>query len=500
MISQKFSATQIVELSRKKKSDFWLKEGEKTSLELFHNAAQRVPAYKDFLKKNNIKPELIKTWSDFQSIPPVSKNNYLTQYSLKQLSWDGTLKKPFVFTATSGSTGTPFYFMREELLDWQVSIYLEDFIKSRITVNKPTLVVISFGMGIWIAGLITYKAVEMIAHRNNFPISIITPGINKKENINILKLLSPQFEQTIIIGYPPFIKDLIDEAEDQGINLKKLNIRLHFAAEAISEKFRDYVSTKAGVSNIYIDTINIYGSADIGAMAVENTTGILIKRIAQKNKLLFYDIFTKINKTPTLSQYNPQFINFEAPNNEILLTGNTATPLIRYAIGDHGGVFTYDEVISKLEKYGIHLKKEAEKLGISEHISQLPFVYVYERLNLSASFYGIVVYPEWLKPALLDRSIQEYLTGKFTLITKFDLEHNQYLEVNLELKKDKKMTKTEEKQILKKIIVSLRSNSSEYRELLDKLKQKAWPKLNFWPSEDPLHFQPGTKQKWVKAE
>lgn len=498
-MQEKYSVQEIFNLIRTKKSDFWERTREQQALKLFHQAARRVPAYKDFLKKQGINPTKIKTWKDFQRVPIVDKKNYLRQYSLEKLCWDGSIQKPLVFTATSGSTGEPFYFPRGSQLDWECSIIHEMFFKNGLRdINGPTLVIVSFGMGIWIAGIITYKAFELTAQRNNYPISIITPGINKTEIFNALKKLAPNFKQTILAGYPPFIKDVIDEAEEQGINLKKLNIHLLFAAEAISEKFRDYLIKKTGIKNLYLDTLNIYGSADIGALAWENTISILIKRLSLKNKKLFQEIFSSINKTPTLAQYNPLFTTFEAPGGEILLTGNNTVPLIRYAIGDHGGVLGFNDAVSLLKKHNFNLKEEAQKEGVENHLYQLPFVYVYERADLSTTLYGLQIFPEVIREALMHRSLNNFLTGKFAMLTKLDKNHDQYLEINLELRKNKRATPNLKKLALNIIFSFMRSKSSEFRELSNHLQEKVMPKLVFWPAEHPVYFKPGAKQKWVK--
>ena len=138
---KQYSAEQIMKLFSEKKSDFWVEEGRKRSLALFHEAAQRVPAYKDFLKKNHVDPKKVKTWDDFQQqVPIMSKKNYLRQYPLEKLCWDGSLNKPLVFTATSGSTGEPFYFCRQQQLDWQSSIIHEIFLQnSSYGAKKSTL-------------------------------------------------------------------------------------------------------------------------------------------------------------------------------------------------------------------------------------------------------------------------------------------------------------------------------------------------------------------------
>ncbi|MEK7612097.1 MAG: hypothetical protein AAB407_02025 [Patescibacteria group bacterium] len=496
--NEQISAHDILQSIKSKKSAFWETEREQRALELFHAAAKRVPAYKDFLKKNSIQPAKIKTFSDFQSVPIVSKKDYLKEYPLEAVCWDGTLKKPLVFTSTSGSTGDPFYFPRGHELDWEASVAHEIFLSHHLQKNDDsTLVIVGFGMGVWIGGLITYEAFNLASNRKKHPVSILTTGINKKEIFNALKNIAPNFKQVILAGYPPFLKDILDEAENHGINLHKLNIRLLFAAESFPETFRDYVSKKAGIRNPYLDTLNVYGTADIGAMAWETPTAILMRRLAMKKKKLFNELFTPLEKTPTLTQYNPMFVTFEEQNGQVLLTGNNTIPLVRYAVGDHGGVMSYTEAEYAIKENGFDLKKEAGKAGIKD-IYELPFVYVYERNDFSTTLYGLQVYPEPIREALLEKPINQFLTGKFTMLTKFSKNHDQYLEINLELKNGKKPTTYLEKATLLRIVATLRAKNSEYRELSDYLKKRAYPRLHFWPNEHPLYFKLGIKQKWVK--
>lgn len=480
---------------------YWKREEKKKSLQLFYDAAKRVPAYKKFLKQNKIDPKKIVFYKDLQSIPATTKDNYLRKYTLEQLSWDGKLNSSsnnsLVFTSTSGSTGEPFYFSRNSVVDKQAAIIHELFFKnSKHSSKSPTLVIVCFGMGVWVGGLITYQAFE-ITGRGDYPISIITPGINKEEIFKILNKLSPHFKQIILAGYPPFLKDIVDEADDRKINLKKLNIRLLFAAEAFTENFRNYLAKKTKLNNVLLDTMNIYGSADIGAMAFETPLSILIRRIALKNANIFSDIFSDIEKIPTLTQYIPSFISFETKDNKLHITGNSSIPLVNYSIGDHGGTFTFTQIKEKLASHGINLEKEAKRAGIKNHIYQLPFVYVYERIDMSTTLYGLQIYPETIRETLLKKPFSEFLTGKLTLISKFDINHNQYLEINLELRKKGEVSNMLKTQLLNEIVNNLRAKNSEFRELSDFLGDRAVPTLVFWPQEDPLYFKPGIKQKWV---
>jgi len=143
------------------------------------------------------------------------------------------------------------------------------------------------------------------------------------------------------------------------------------------------------------------------------------------------------------------------------------------------------------------LRKEAKRAGIKNHMYQLPFVYVYERIDMSTTLYGLQIYPETIKEALLKKQFSNFLTGKLTLISKFDVNHNQYLEINLELRKKREVSNMLKTQLLNEIVNNLRIKNSEFRELSDFLGDRALPTLVFWPQEDPLYFKPGIKQKWV---
>jgi phenylacetate-CoA ligase len=350
---------------------------------------------------------------------------------------------------------------------------------------------------VWIGGLITFKAFEILSKRGR-PISIITPGINMKEILNSLKKLSPEYDQTILVGYPPFVKDVLDEAIDEGIKLNKLNLKFLFAAEAFSEKFRDYIADKAQLKNVCNETLNIYGTADIGAMAFETPTSILIRRLLSKNQTAMNSVFGNISRTPTLAQYNPYFVSFETIDGEIVLTGDSQIPLIRYSIGDHGGTYDFRELEDLLSTNGINLKREAERAGV--HLYELPFVYVYERTDFSTTLYGLQIYPEVIREVLLNRSFQKYVTGKFTLETVYDSKHDQHLAIQIELKRNATIPKAIHSTMLHTLVDSLRKNNSEYRELSDFIKKRADPSLIFWPTGDPKYFPVGIKQKWVRKQ
>jgi phenylacetate-CoA ligase len=498
-----------------KKSDFWEKEQEKQLVKLFQSCAKNIPAYRHFLKKKGIplaKIARVKTYNDFRTvIPPMGKDTYLRAYPWEDLCSPAALaQQALVLTSTSGSTGSPFYFPRNGSVDMNSSVYHEMFLRnSGIVGNKAgqeksdqsTLIIVCFGMGVWIGGVITYQAFHYVADRG-YPLTIITPGVNKKEIYDALKNVGPKYDRIILCAYPPFMKDIVDEAAENGVTWHDFNIKMVFAAESFSEKFRDYILKKTGMTNIYRDTASVYGSADLGTMAMETPIAILIRRLVLKGtpaaERLYRKLFGEAGRLPTLAQYIPSYINFETVGKNVYLSGDNAMPLVRYEIGDNGGTHYFAEVEKMFAEEGIDLRAEVRKVGIADTIAELPFVYIYERTDLSTKLYGAIIYPEYIKHGLQHDDLEDYVTGKFTMFTKHDNKQNEFLEINVELKKGVTASPPLQKIVAERIHTALTTQSAEHANNFSMLKDKVKPRLVFWPHEHPIHFSLGAKQKWVK--
>jgi phenylacetate-CoA ligase len=326
-------------------------------------------------------------------------------------------------------------------------------------------------------------------------------GPNKELFLKSLKKFGGFYDQVLLMGYPPFLKDIIDEAPDYGISWNDYTVKILTATEAFSEEFRDYIAKKTGVKNIYTDIVNIYGTVELGTMAHETALTTLIRRIAVKNQMVFKAVFGAIERLPTLAQYYPHLVYFEEKDGEILGSGyGSAMPLLRYRFPDRGGVVTFSEMTKRLASAGIDIGREIKKEGLNESIPRLPFVYVYERSDMATTLFGINIYPEYIKHALEDKTVTGFITGKFTMLTRADKRQNQYLEINTEVKGEVKPNAKLARAILKLVIKSLVEKSTEYNYLYGnsapKYKKRLEPQIILWPYEDPAYFKPGGKQKW----
>ncbi len=368
----------------------WSARGEAMALRLFHEMSERVPAYKNFLQKHKINPTNIKSTKALKSVPVLDKDNYLRMYSLSDLSWDGNYSRgAWTISSTSGSTGTPYYFPRQSEQDDQYALLAEMYLKTNFHIDKMrTLYIVAFPMGAWIGGLFTYEALQIMRKRGNYNLSIITPGINKTEILNAFKRLAPDYDQVIIGSYAPFLKDIIDDGLREGIAWSTHKLGFIFSAEGFTEQFRDYVVKKTGLTNIYTDTLNHYGTVDLGTMSYETPLAILIRRLAAKNKELYKELFQHHQKMPTLTQYIPELFYFEAENNALLCSARSGIPLVRYNLHDSGGICTSGQIHDLFAAHGISLKHEVAQAGIKETVWDLPFVYVYERSDFSVSFFA----------------------------------------------------------------------------------------------------------------
>lgn len=474
------------------------------ALRLFFEMSARIPAYKHFLKKHKINPSKIKNIQDFGLIPPIDKNNYLRQYPLKDLCWDGNLKQgQWVITATSGTTGEPFYFPRSDAQDLQYALLAELYLRTNFQIHKKsTLYINGFALGVWIGGIFTYEAVTTVARRGHYPLSIINPGLNKTGILTAVEKLSPLFDQTIIAGYPPFVKDLIDEGLTQGLNWKKYNLKFIFSAEGFGETWRDYIIDKAGLKNACLDSLNHYGTVDMGTMAYETPFSIMIRRATVKNKSLYHQLFGHNNHLPTLCQYLPEQFYFEVVNGHLICSAYSGLPLVRYDLKDLGGIINLEYLKQVAEHTGFDLNRHIKKEKIANTIWHLPFVYVLRRADFAVKLQLYDIFPETIKEALLFPKIAGSITGKFTLATKYNKEHNQYLEINIEMKPGVKFNRAMDGLIQKQVIKALqKSNSGPGDNINTLLKQKNIIRVVPWSYGHHFffnYFNNSIKHKWIQ--
>lgn len=470
------------------------RKGADAALRLFQEAAVRVPAYRDFLKKQRIKPELIRTLADFQQVPPVDKNNYLTKYSLPELSWDGTLNNSRIISVSSGSSGAPLFWPRGKAQDDEGAWMHEQLYQKIFETDRySSLVVVCFSMGTWIAGsFTTISTLGAIDH--GAQINLVTPGIDQGDAVKAIKNLAKNYQQVILAGYPPFIKDVIEQGAREGIKWKQHRVRLLLAGEAFGEDWRDYVLELLGKKDPYHDSVNIYGTADAAMMGHETPVSIAARRIIGEDPEMVKTLFNT-DVTPSLLQYYPDRRYIESVDGELVFSARAGIPLVRYNIHDTGGVYSYSDLLQPIAR---RFNKVVARHGIATEDWQLPFVYLAGRKDFTVTVYAVNIYPENIKSALVDPKMRSWVTGKFTMATKYYSDMDQYLEINVELADGITAEPAYQKIAHDTMIANLRKLNAEYNKLHGAIGTKAEPHIHLVQYGDAEHFGRGVKHRWVR--
>lgn len=488
-------------LLRTKAESYWIKRGERMACSLFVDMSVHVPAYRKHLSALHIAPPKKPGMTDFLRAPVISKDSYLRKYPLADLCWKGSLVGvPRILSATSGSTGAPFYFPRSHEQDMQYAAVAEMYLRSNFSIHtKSTLFIIGWGMGVWIGGVFSYAAIRIVAERGNYPLSIITPGTSIDEIIKAVQKFAPLYDQIIVGGYPPMIKDLIDEGERRKVSWKKINIRFIFSAEGFSEAFRTYIIKHAGLRHEYTDTLNHYGSVDLGTMAHETPLAVLIRRLAQRKPLLNEALFGQRHNQPTLAQYIPELFYFEADSGRLFCTARGGLPLVRYDLMDSGGVCTLASMHRVFASQGINLNEEIVKAGIADTVWNIPFVYLFERRDFTVKVSGASIYPQEIRRVLESARFRNVLTGKHTAEIFYDKKMNQSWNIHVELMENAVNKPSLAREIQKEITSGLSLHNSEYANNLKSMGEaRMAPHVQCWPHKSTPYFSSSGKHAWVR--
>jgi phenylacetate-CoA ligase len=470
---------------------------ESAVLALFHDVAARVPAYRAFLAQQGIDDRSIQTFEDFVKLPLITKKNYHSCYPLADLCRNGQLELCDAIAVSSGSTGKPTFWPRFFTDELQIATRFEQiFHDSFYADTRRTLAVICFTLGTWVGGMFTTNCCRYLATKG-YPITVVTPGNNKEEIFRVVQELGLSFEQVVLLGYPPFLKDVIDTGIARGIEWQRYQIKWVMAGEVFSEEWRSLVGERVGSNNPCSDSASLYGTADAGVLGNETPLSICIRRFLAEHPDASRTLFGE-SRLPTLVQYDPLSRFFEVQDGTLLFSGDNGIPLIRYNIADNGGLISYQAMLTFLAEWGFDPIEALQTLqgGEVRGIHPLPFVYVFGRSNFTVSYFGANIYPENVTVGLEQPVIREWVTGKFVLQVKEDADKNRFLSVVVELAPGVEGSEEKRNAIASSILSQLLRLNSEFANYVPPEYQL--PQVMLAPTGDPEYFPVGVKHRYTR--
>lgn len=467
---------------------------ETSVLELFHTVVATVPAYRAFLAENGINPADIQTLEAFKQLPLVSKANYLSRHAIADLCRHGSLQTCDMIAVSSGSTGKPTVWPRFLTDEIHIATRFEQiFHDSFRSDTRRTLAVVCFAMGTWVGGMYTANCCRHLAAKG-YLITVVTPGNHKEEILRVVEELGPGFDQVVLLGYPPFLKDVIDTGLARGVKWSQYPIKLVMAGEVFSEEWRMLVGARTGSTHPCYDSASLYGTADAGVLGNETPLSICIRRFLAANPDVGRSLFGE-SRLPTLVQYDPLSRFFENHEGTLLFSGDNGIPLIRYHISDTGGLISYDEMLRFLADWGFDpiatLRQEGDR-----GLWPLPFVYVFGRSHFTVSYFGANIYPENVSVGLEQPTIQDWVTGKFVLQVQEDADQNRFLSVVVELAPGIEASEDKQQAIATSIQTHVRRLNSEFANYVPAEYQR--PQVTLKPMGDSDYFPIGVKHRYTR--
>lgn len=405
---------------------------------LFHRTYQAARGYQDYVDKLAVDVSKIQTAADFERIPIMTKADYISQYPLKDRLVDGrTMADCYMLTATTGSTGKPVLWPRDYQADQAlvgafVRVYRDCF---QIDQRK-TLHIIQNILGTTPAGMVMSQL--SWGASQNHQMTTVTPGMDLDQAIMMIREVGAHYDQIIISTYPPYLKALLDRADEVGLELSDHRIKFACTGENFSQQFRNHMVSRLGDLAAREDIISFYGCTEAGLIGAETPLSVALTGAATDNGELAKYLFGT-SEVPNIMAYNPASKLLESTSafsglEEILMTADQPAPLIRYHILDRGGLLTGKDIQQAIVNYDLPLALPPEDAR---------FVYVLGRSNC-VNLRGLSFYVEGIRYCLENSHFADKFTGEFQYGTKMNTQFEDELHVVIHLKPNYELTSSQQ--------------------------------------------------------
>ncbi len=369
----------------------------------FEQARRHVPAYRHFLSAQHfVEDRSGSLATQFSLIPATDKNNYVRVFSTAERCVGGRIPERHVSVdESSGSTGLPFNWVRSQA-EVEHTRRMCSYFHRYYFGERPLFVINAFSMGAWATGVTVGAALGP-----NGIVKSTGPDVDKI--LSTLRFFGPT-HRYLITGYPPFLKHLIDAADEEGFDWTGYRMVATVGGEGMSEHLRQHLLTR------FEKVFSGYGASDLEiGIAGETDLSIGIRQLMVHHPEVRNALIGDDHRVPMLFQYNPldHYIETNA-DAELLITINRSllSPRIRYNIRDEGGTLTFEEVLSRLRTAGIAITALLPKGASAPH---LPFVYIFGRRDSTISYMGANIYPEDVEAGLLANHEHAAKVGAFCM-------------------------------------------------------------------------------------
>jgi phenylacetate-CoA ligase len=439
------------------------KIGQLKAYAVFRTARRRVPAYAKFVgaSRPRFRRGLV---PDLTALPVMDKENYVKVYALGERCLGGRLPdRDVVIDESSGSSGIPTNWARGGA-ERRANQRMLEFGFRHLLGPGPYFVINSFALGPWATGVNL-----TMAFARSTVLKSLGPDADKV--INTLRLFGTE-PQYIIMGYPPFLKVLVDSG---ALDWSAYNITMLYGGEGMSELLRDYLLGQ-GIRRIY----GSLGASDLELnIGSENDFTIALRRRLATDPALAARLVQHGGAMPVVIQFNPADFHIEStPAGELLFTlcrPMHLSPKLRYNLHDRGHVVRFPELRRALAESGLRPE------DLSPHFTDLPLLFHYGRADMAVAFFGCKISPPDVQEALLRLPVLIPRVRSFALVTFEDEAANKNLRICLELTTGHTLADLDEAELEATFFQELRSLNQDFRESWRMVPADRPPRLAFYP-------------------
>lgn len=343
------------------------------------HARRTVPAYGDFVREQQQERAL-----GARGIPVTDKRSYVQRYPIAARCVDGRIPAHGVlFDESSGSSGHPTSWVRGEAERCANGRTIRMGLSRRLQGERPLLFINAFALGPWATGINLTIALSSMGH-----LKTLGPDIDK------IAHTVREFGEThhlVVMGYPPFLRQLLDRA---GVNWHGLQVSFIYGGEGMSESMRT-LFLQRGIARVY----GSYGASDLELnIAAETDFTIALRRLLEARPQIAKALIRQPGAMPMLFQYNPaEFFLETSAEGELIVTicrPGYLAPKVRYNIHDLGYVVRHGELACVLAAHGVDITT------LASEVLDLPVLFLHGRADQSVSWYGCKIPPRDVQEAI----------------------------------------------------------------------------------------------------
>lgn len=323
----------------------WRTRSQRRAWQTVRQAARHSPAYQTLLAEQGLGLQDLRSSADWQRLPVLTKARTFGRFALAQLARPVDPGALADVLTSSGRGGRSFGFRLSERRSHETAWFDTDLgLQDAFGVDqRRTLLVNCLPMGVVFAS----RAV-----------TVANVSVRADMACAILRDVGPLYEQTLLCTDPLFIRALLDEARQSGVDWRALNTSVVLGEEMLVEPQRDFIAARMGI-DLERDTQRLVGSSfGVGELGLnllfESRETIRMRRALRRSPGLLPGAGAEkgLDALPSLFCFNPLrcFVEVLAPDAQgwgelclTLLDTQAVILLPRYATGDRARLIGLEE-------------------------------------------------------------------------------------------------------------------------------------------------------------